>query len=167
MTLQELNNLSFSEAYIQLETCCVSKNWITSMVNSRPIESIDQLMNISNRAWQKCTKQDFLEAFKGHPKIGDVSSLAKKYANTSDLAANEQSGVDSANDEIIKLLAKGNQEYEKKFGFIFIVCATGKSAKEMLYLLEERIQNNIDEELDIAAGEQHKITTIRLEKLLK
>ena len=167
MTLQELNNVSFSEAYIQLETCCVSKNWITSMVNSRPFESIDQLMNISNRAWQKCKKQDFLEAFKGHPKIGDVSSLAKKYANTSDLAAHEQSGVDSANDQTIELLAKGNQEYEKKFGFIFIVCATGKSAKEMLYLLEERIQNNLDEELCIAAAEQHKITSIRLEKLLK
>ncbi len=166
MTLQELNSLSYAEAYTQLESCCVSKIWVTSMVNSRPFESIDKLISISNSAWKKCRKKDFLEAFKGHPKIGNVSSLAKKYANTSDLAANEQSGVDSANVQIINSLAKGNQEYEKKFGFIFIVCATGKSAKEMLSLLEDRIHNNIDQELYIAAAEQHKITTLRIKKLL-
>ncbi|MEQ8802229.1 MAG: 2-oxo-4-hydroxy-4-carboxy-5-ureidoimidazoline decarboxylase, partial [Haliea sp.] len=110
---------------------------------------------------------DLLEAFEGHPKIGDVNSLKAKYSSTKALAAGEQSSVDEAGDAIIEALARGNSEYEEKFGFIFIVCATGKSAREMSGLLQARLPNDRATELANAAGEQRKIFQIRLSKLLE
>ena len=167
MTIKELNILSTNDAFIVFEKCCVAGQWINEMIRSRPYNKIQDVFTASEKAWSNCNKSDYLEAFKGHPKIGDISSLSKKYVNTSDIAANEQSGVSVANNDVIKRLAIGNQEYEDKFGYIFIVCATGKTAQEMLSLLEERIVNDASTELGIAAGEQHKITTIRLEKILE
>jgi OHCU decarboxylase len=95
-----------------------------------------------------------------------VNSLKAKYAATGHLAAAEQAGVSDASDAVITRLAAGNAAYEQRFGFIFIVCATGKTAAEMLALLEERLDNDRDTELAIAAEEQLKILMIRLEKLL-
>ena len=109
---------------------------------------------------------DYLEAFEGHPRIGDVESLAKKYANTKGWAGGEQKGLESADREVLQRLAKGNADYEAKFGHIFIVCATGKSAAEMLALLEARMPNDPKTEVMVAAEEQNKITRLRLKKLL-
>ena len=95
------------------------------------------------------------------------TSEMKKFTNTAAWASGEQSGVNTATDEIIKLLSEGNRLYEEKFGYIFIVCATGKSAIEMLNLLNERLKNNPEEEIQIAADEQTKITKLRIEKLLQ
>jgi 2-oxo-4-hydroxy-4-carboxy-5-ureidoimidazoline decarboxylase len=116
--------------------------------------------------WLKLDRADWLEAFTHHPKIGDMDSLRAKFATTKEWAAGEQSGVNAANEEVLRGLADGNREYEQRFGHIFIVCATGKSAQEMLTLLRARLHNEADKELRIAAGEQAKITRIRLEKLL-
>ena len=101
-----------------------------------------------------------------HPKIGDVESLSKKYENTKTWAVGEQKGVENADRAVIEKLAEGNKTYEEKFGHIFIVCATGKSAAEMLSMLEGRMKNDPKDEILIAAGEQNKITRLRLKKLL-
>jgi 2-oxo-4-hydroxy-4-carboxy-5-ureidoimidazoline decarboxylase len=108
-----------------------------------------------------------LEAFEHHPKIGDINSLKEKYPNTKEWASDEQAGINVASEEVLHAVAKGNEDYEKKFGYIFIVCATGKSAGEMRQILESRLMNNPDEEIQIAAEEQNKITKLRLEKLFE
>ncbi len=166
MTLQQLNQLSEAEAKHQFLQCCTSERWVERMVASRPYDSVMELHDAADRYWRDLSEHDYLQAFDGHPKIGDVNSLKAKYRNTKALAANEQSSVDSASDDVIHALAQGNQDYEDKFGFIFIVCATGKSAAEMAELLQRRLPNDRQTELHNAAEEQRKIFHLRLEKLL-
>lgn len=136
------------------------------MVESRPYDSAADVLHEANACWQDLGEEDYLEAFEGHPKIGDVNSLKKKYANTKRLAAGEQSAVTTASDEVIDKLAEGNHRYQEKFGFIFIVCASGKSAQEMSDLLQARLGNKRQTELANAAQEQRKIFQIRLNNLL-
>jgi 2-oxo-4-hydroxy-4-carboxy-5-ureidoimidazoline decarboxylase len=136
------------------------------MVIDRPFESLAEMLEISDRIWEECDVDDYMEAFAGHPRIGDIDSLAKKYANTKGWAGGEQKGVEGAGREVLERLAKGNADYEERFGHIFIVCATGKSAAEMLALLEARLSNDPAHEITVAAEEQNKITRIRLKKLL-
>ncbi len=112
------------------------------------------------------TDADWLEAFAAHPRIGDVDALRAKFAATAAWASGEQAGVAGASESTLRALAEGNRDYEAKFGHIFIVCATGKTADEMLGLLRERLANEPDAELAVAAAEQAKITAIRLRKLL-
>jgi 2-oxo-4-hydroxy-4-carboxy-5-ureidoimidazoline decarboxylase len=135
------------------------------MVRSRPFASRDALFEAADRVWQALAEPDWLEAFSHHPKIGDVKALAEKFKSTSNWAKGEQGGTSGAAPAILEGLAAGNRAYEGKFGFIFIVCATGKSAEEMLELLNGRLPNDRATELAIAAGEQAKITRLRLEKL--
>ncbi len=166
MTLDQLNRLSEVDAAVAFEQCCAAQRWVERMVIDRPFESLAEMLEISDRIWEECDVDDYLEAFQGHPRIGDVESLAKKYANTKGWAGGEQKGVEGADREVLERLAKGNVDYEAKFGHIFIVCATGKSAAEMLALLEARMPNDPKTELMVAAEEQNKITRIRLKKLL-
>ena len=166
MTLDQLNRLSEADATAAFTQCCVAMRWVERMVIDRPFESLSEMIEISDRIWEECDVDDYLEAFEGHPRIGDVESLAKKYANTKGWAGGEQKGVESADREVFERLAKGNADYEAKFGHIFIVCATGKSAAEMLALLEARMNNEPAHEITVAAEEQNKITRIRLKKLL-
>ena len=166
MTLEELNELGSEEAVTELTKCCGTHNWVDRMVSSRPFEDQDALFDTAEEYWFDGSESDWLEAFTHHPKIGDVDSLSKKYANTKAWAGTEQKSVDTAPMEVIEKLAKLNSLYEHTFGFIFIVCATGKTAEEMLEILESRIDNEHQEELKIAMGEQHKITTLRLKKLI-
>ena len=111
------------------------------------------------------TAADWREAFAHHPKIGDVESLRRKFASTSVWTAGEQSGVVGAEEAVLTALAEGNAAYEARFGYIFIVCATGKSAGEMLEILQTRLLSGPRTELRVAAEEQKKITRLRLEKL--
>lgn len=166
MTLEQLNQLSAADAATAFAQCCVSQRWIQQMIATRPFVSLEQLYRAADDIWQGLEEADYLEAFEGHPKIGDVSSLQQKYASTKALAAGEQSGVNAANDAIINALAEGNQSYEQRYGFIFIVCASGKSAAEMLALLQARLNNNRATEVQNAADEQARITRIRINKLL-
>ena len=115
--------------------------------------------------WFGLERSDWFDAFGHHPKIGDRESLRQRFARTAHLSEREQSGVDGASEEILAKLAEGNREYERRFGYIFIVCASGKSAGEMLELLRTRLPNPPDVEIRIAAGEQAKITELRLMKL--
>ena len=166
MTLDQLNRLSETDATAAFEQCCGAARWAERMVIGRPYESLTEMMEISDSIWDECDVDDYLEAFTHHPRIGDVESLAKKYANTKAWASGEQKGVEGADHAVIERLAKGNADYEEKFGHLFIVCATGKSAAEMLALLEARMPNDPKAELMVAAEEQNKITRLRLKKLL-
>lgn len=164
--LSELNGISTESAQAAFSNCCTSQSWIDGMVAARPFDSLEQCHEMALSIWQGLGEKDFLQAFEGHPKIGDVTSLREKYAHTKKLASGEQSAVDSASEEIIQQLSAGNTAYEQKNGFIFIVCATGKSAAEMLALLNQRLPNDRNSELKNAAAEQAKITAIRINKLI-
>jgi len=165
MTIEQFNSLPSEKLYEALERCCGAKYWVEQMVNNAPFSKTEDLFNLADKIWENADESCWLEAFTHHPKIGDLNSLKKKFGNTKKWAAGEQSGVESANKDVLKALAKGNTEYEIKFGYIFIVCATGKSAAEMLDLLNKRLLNSKEEEILVAMKEQQKITNIRLEKL--
>lgn len=167
LTLSQFNALSQADATATLLTCCTSTSWAQSLESARPFADISALLEGSDKAWQQVKAQEanLIEAFDGHPQIGNVDSLKEKYRNTQDSAAHEQSGANNADDAVIEALASGNQEYLDKFGFIFIVFATGKSAQQMLDLLLARLPNDRSVELINAAAEQNKITRLRLQKL--
>jgi 2-oxo-4-hydroxy-4-carboxy-5-ureidoimidazoline decarboxylase len=166
MTLQELSQLPERQLREELLKCCGSRIWVDKMIPLFPMEDLIELLENAEEQWNKCSEKDWKEAFSHHPKIGDTESLRKKFASTADWASGEQKGVATASTSAIEALAKGNQEYEAKFGYIFIVCATGKSADEMLSLLQSRLPNEPQKEIKIAAEEQNKITKLRLQKLL-
>ncbi len=162
MTLEDFNKFDKDAAAKELFSCCGSEKWVALLMNDFPFVSEEALVEKATRIWYgECGKTDWLESFTHHPRIGDKKSLEKKFAGK------EQSAVATAPGEIIDALLKANNDYEKKFGFIFIVCATGKSAEEMLRLMDDRLGNSLEEELNIAMGEQHKITLIRFKKLLE
>ncbi len=167
MNIQQFNSLPRKKAATELQKCCGSTTWVKAMLNARPFLDQASLHKKSDDIWSTVSKTDILEAFKHHPQIGDVDSLKKKFASTARWAGNEQKGTADASNHILQALQKGNQDYLDKFGFIFIVCATGKSAQEMLDLLNERLPNDEAIELHIAATEQNKITHLRLDKLLE
>jgi len=166
MNLEQLNSLNTEQAAHVFMQCCTSSAWVEAMVQARPFDSRQSIARLADLSWQGLQESDYLEAFAGHPKIGDVNSLRAKYANTKALAGNEQKSVEVASDAVLEALAQGNRDYENKFGFIFIVFATGKSAKEMSELLQARLPNDRQTELVNAAEEQRKIFQLRLEKLL-
>jgi 2-oxo-4-hydroxy-4-carboxy-5-ureidoimidazoline decarboxylase len=150
-----------------LAKCCASTAWVEGLARSRPFPDDDAaIMQAAENNWWVLTPDDWREAFTAHPKIGDIDSLRAKFADTKNWAGGEQSGVAGASEQTLQRLAKLNTEYEQKFGYIFIICATGKSADEMLASLEERLPNSPEDEIKIAAGEQLKITKLRLEKLV-
>lgn len=135
------------------------------MSAGRPFADEDALLAAARRAWGTLDRADWLEAFAAHPKIGDLQSLAEKYPSTARWAAGEQAGAAQAAQSTLEALASRNQAYAARFGYIFIVCATGKSAEEMLAILEKRLANRPEDEILIAAAQQEKITEIRLRKL--
>jgi 2-oxo-4-hydroxy-4-carboxy-5-ureidoimidazoline decarboxylase len=163
--LSLLNNLGKSEAEESLRHCCGSDKWVELMVSARPFASFEDLASKAEHFAEKLERNDWLQAFSHHPKIGDAETLRKKFCTGPQWEAGEQAGVATATDRVLEELAQGNQDYEKKFGYIFIVCATGKSADEMLAILNSRLPNDPEYELKIAADEQKKITRLRLEKL--
>lgn len=166
MDLDQFNAMAVDQLKAELTRCCGSSRWVEQMIAARPFKSVSELMTCSDDVWQYLAVDDWQEAFAHHPKIGDLSSIKAKFASTSAWAQGEQKGVASASDDVLEALAKGNSDYEQKFGYIFIVCATGKSADEMLALLQERLKNEPAHEIRNAMHEQNKITLIRLEKLL-
>lgn len=164
--LSQLNTASESSAWNDLLRCCGASKWVLSMMNARPFQSTEALFARSDEAFTGLARTDWREAFAHHPKIGDIESLRSKFASTRAWAGNEQSGTSVASEETLQALAQGNTDYEEKFGFIFIICATGKSADEMLLALQERLSNDAATELINAAEQQKQITNLRLRKLL-
>jgi 2-oxo-4-hydroxy-4-carboxy-5-ureidoimidazoline decarboxylase len=167
MNFESLEALPPDEALQEFLKCCGSVRWAEAMVKLRQYaSSIDALTRLGNAMWWALEPSDWLEAFHSHPKIGEKKAAAEVSSQSKQWSGQEQAGVRAANQETLDSLAQLNQDYEQKFGFIFIVCATGKSAAEMLELLRERLSNEPDAELRIAAAEQAKITEIRLKKLV-
>jgi 2-oxo-4-hydroxy-4-carboxy-5-ureidoimidazoline decarboxylase len=165
--LRRLNALAHGDARAQLRRCCGSSSWVEEMMRARPFANVPDVYATALRAWAATGPDDWREAFGHHPRIGDRSGGAPLHANTRAWSAKEQDGVAAADAGVIEALRRGNAEYEARFGHVFLVCATGRSADEMLALLRERMQNPPDAELRVAAAEQAKITRLRLEKLLR
>jgi 2-oxo-4-hydroxy-4-carboxy-5-ureidoimidazoline decarboxylase len=166
MTLEEFNALTPERAAEELTRCCGSSRWVEIMLKCRPFKDKAALLKDAESTWMVMMPRDWMEAFEHHPRIGGKDALREKFAKTADWAKGEQAGAAAADDATLEALAAGNAEYEEKFGFLFIVCATGKSAQEMLALLNARLPNIQAAEMKTAAAEQAKITKLRLEKLL-
>ena len=164
--LQELNSLAADEAEAEFLKCCGSKNWARQLTAARPCASLEDLVNKSDQIWWALGPADWLEAFHSHPKIGEKKAAAVTAVAAQQWSEDEQSGIRDSAQQTIQALADLNRAYEEKFGFIFIVCASGKSSEEMLANLRNRLGNNPAEELRNAAAEQAKITRLRLGKLI-
>jgi OHCU decarboxylase len=161
-----LNSLTADEAAKELLQCCGSKRWAKDMANQRPFPTEEKLLAAANDIWWSLNQSDWLEAFRSHPKIGEKKAADQVSAQSQQWSGQEQSGVANASRTTVSTLAALNHDYEQKFGFIFIICATGKTSDEMLSALRERLQHDTEAELPIAAAEQSKITELRLKKLL-
>jgi allantoicase len=151
-----LNTRTDDVAQRELLACCGSHEWVRRMLESRPY---DDVLAKADEIWSSLTERDWLEAFAAHPRIGDKKPAAK-------WASEEQSGTAGATAETLKALSDVNRQYEEHFGYIYIVCATGKPADEMLVIARERLINDPKNELRAAAEEQRKITRLRLLKLV-
>jgi OHCU decarboxylase len=160
--LDRVNTLPRDQAQAEFLRCCGSSRWAQAMTESRPFRDPDDLLSTGLAHWRRLGAEDWLEAFAHHPRIGDLASRQAR-----EQERREQSGVQGASEETLRALAEGNLEYERKFGHVFLVCATGKGAEEMLALLRARLGNDAATELGVAAEEQAKITRIRLERLVK
>ena len=164
--LLTLNSLSPARAEAEFLKCCGSKNWAQRIVAARPFESLDDLISEAHRIWWSLNPQEWLEAFHSHPKIGEKKAAALTAAEAQQWSEDEQSSINNSAPATLDELADLNRAYEQRFGYIFIVCASGKSSEEMLGILRARLDNAADQELHIAAREQAKITELRLKKLL-
>jgi 2-oxo-4-hydroxy-4-carboxy-5-ureidoimidazoline decarboxylase len=160
MTITEFNALSSHSAIELLMSCCYCQSWAEAVAAERPFNSLSDLETACLSDWAKKTEAEYLAAFGHHAKIGDIQVLKDKFST----ATKEQGQVLEANEKVITSLYDGNQAYEQQNGFIFIVCASGKSAEQMLALLTERLLNPRDVELQNAANEQAKIFQLRLKQ---
>jgi OHCU decarboxylase len=136
------------------------------MLAMRPFPDLGTVLDTADKVWTRLEREDWLEAFRRHPAIGEKQAKAKQSAAARRWSAGEQSAAQKAPPEELEALATANREYQTKFGYVFLICATGKSSDEILKNLHERMSNDPEAELRIAAEEQRKITRLRLEKLL-
>jgi 2-oxo-4-hydroxy-4-carboxy-5-ureidoimidazoline decarboxylase len=164
MTLAEFNALPAPQAESALADCCGSALWASSVAARRPYADVGALFKAADSIWWNLGRADWLEAFSHHPQIGDKPAGGSESARQ--WAAGEQSGARAATGDVKERLARANRAYFEKFGYIYIVCATGKTAEGMLAILNQRLQNDLAGELSIAAEQQRLITRIRLEKFL-
>jgi OHCU decarboxylase len=159
------NDADADTARAAMIACCGAHRWADGMVASRPIKNVLELSDAADRIWGTMTEEDWLEAFACHPRIGDRKPV---HASAQSLAwsKREQESTESAAQRVLDELAAGNALYEERFGFTYIVCATGKSPEEMLDILTRRLAGSRASELEEAAEQQRQITQIRLGKWL-
>lgn len=158
MTLAEFNALPADEARAALLSCCGSRRWVQALEQQRPFASMTELLRAAASVEQQLTEEDWLNAFAAHPRIGERSE--------SPWSRSEQAAALDAEPDVQQQLAQANRAYEEKFGFIFIVFASGKSPEQMLALLQERMHNTRPQEIENAAAEQSSIARARLQKML-
>ena len=166
MTVAELNALPEPDAREALTSCCGAAPWVADVLAARPWRDRDTLLAAASRAWTALTHAQLTEAIAHHPRLGETRAAASLSARASQWSAAEQAGAGGAGDDARATLAQGNVEYERRFGHTFILCASGRSAGEMLAALHARLGNDTDTELRITSEELRKITLLRLEKLL-
>jgi 2-oxo-4-hydroxy-4-carboxy-5-ureidoimidazoline decarboxylase len=158
-----LNALASDAAAAALARCCGAARWVEDMLALRPFASCEALYDAADRVWSALSVEEQLQAFAHHPRIGArAGELERRFASTAALSSREQSGVASASAQVLEALRAGNAAYEERFGFVFLVCASGKGAQELLALLHERLAHDRATELRIAAAEHAKITRLRL-----
>ncbi len=161
-----IDAMSAQDAAAALERCCGASRWVAGMLARRPFGTDSALLEAADAVWAQARRADILEAFDHHPRIGaDMDALRTKFASTAAMALGEQAGAAAASEAQLEALRDGNLAYEARYGHIFIICASGKSAAEMLASLRARMPNTPERELEIAAAEQAKITRLRLERL--
>ena len=161
---QRLDAAPPDEARQLLFMCCGSSRWVELMLARRPFGSMARLLHAAEDAWRVVSPDDWKASFSHHPRIGD-RGFGERFAETRHLSQAEQAGVSGASAEIIDALADANNAYEARFGYVFIVCATGRGAAEMLSMLRARLRNDPATEIQVAAGEQAKITALRLKAI--
>lgn len=166
LSVAELDALADARAAEALRACCGAPNWVSAMLARRPFRTRDALLEAADDAWSRLGPSDWLAAFAHHPRLGERQAAARVTETATSWSAAEQAGTRTATSQLAAALAAANRAYEERFGFIFIVCATGLSAADMLAALERRLENDPDSELRVAAAEQRKITRLRLEKLV-
>jgi allantoicase len=169
--LRALNSMEDASLRAALTDCCGSSAWVDRMIAARPFEDLDDLFTKSEGIWRSLRREDWLEAFGHHPRIGDRGRAAAQSPEAARWSAQEQGGQapgthTKEHRQALAALAEANRAYEDRFGYVFIVCATGRTPGEMLAMLRERLRSDPESELETAAGEQAKITRLRLEKLL-
>jgi 2-oxo-4-hydroxy-4-carboxy-5-ureidoimidazoline decarboxylase len=160
---RRLDEASDAAARALLRSCCGSERWVEAMMARRPFGSQPALRTAARDVWFALDGEDWREAFSHHPKIGDRESLQRRFAATRQLSEREQESVEGASDDVLTELAEANRAYEEKFGYIFIVRATGRTASEMLTLLRARLDNDPRTELQAAAAQQAEIAALRLD----
>ncbi len=164
--LARLNALATNDATRVFSNCCGSRRWVDRMLAARPYATRDDLLAAADREWTRLDREDWLEAFGHHPRIGERNLAQPRLAATAVQSGKEQSGMAGATEEQRAEFGINNAEYERRFGHVFLICATGKSATEMLDQLRTRIKNDAATELTNAAREQSRITALRLERWL-
>jgi 2-oxo-4-hydroxy-4-carboxy-5-ureidoimidazoline decarboxylase len=164
--LARWNHLSLDQAVKEILPCCGSKAWAERIANCRPLRDKAALLAASDEIWRGLTEADWMEAFLSHPRIGQSKGAAAMSAQSSTWSTQEQQMVTTADQTVKIALMEANREYEHHFGYIFIVCATGKSGPEILEIIRRRLQNDKATELREAAEQQCQITQIRLRKWL-
>lgn len=158
--------MSATELGAVLTDCCGSSRWVSGMLEHGPFESRAKIVTLAADVWRALGPADWLKAFARHPRIGERTAARPQRTRGSNWSAREQGSLALAAPETVDALAAINREYEQRFGHVYIVCATGRSADDMLALARARLRNNPADELEIAAREQQEITRLRLEKLL-
>lgn len=164
--LENWNRLSPQVAAKEVLACCGSKAWAQQLVSRRPLNDAGSLIAASDEIWNQLGESDWVEAFSKHPRIGERKAPPLASPQSASWSAQEQQNVVTAAESLLSALANANAEYEQRFGRVFIVCATGKSAAEMVDTVRRRLQNDDATELKEAAEEQRKITNLRLKKWL-
>jgi 2-oxo-4-hydroxy-4-carboxy-5-ureidoimidazoline decarboxylase len=165
--LEHWNRLPVEEAASAILPCCGSKAWSCGMAARRPLLDEAALLAASDETWHNLAQSDWLEAFQSHPRIGESRPRQGVPLQSAAWSEQEQKKIQDIDDTFRIALEEGNREYERRFGRIFIVCATGKSAAEILEILRRRLQNDAETELREAAEQQRQIAQIRLRKWLQ
>ena len=163
---QRLNRLSKTKAHKALLDCCGSPIWATQMVNRMPFADVSNILETADKLWTALSEAEWHQAFRHHPAIGAKRAEKAQSATAKRWSKGEQAVANTADSQILAALARANQEYQSKFGYVFLIFATGKTSEDILASLRQRLLNDPAEEFRIAAEELRKITRIRLEKLL-
>ncbi len=165
-SIQHLNAVPPEQAEAELLTCCGSRKWARQVAAQRPFADTAELLDTADAVWWSLDREDWLEAFRSHPRIGERKAEAGQTAREKQWSEREQAGIADAADATRQALVEGNRAYEERFGHIYLVCAAGKSGDELLAILTRRLNNDPETEIRVAAEEQRRITHLRLAKLL-
>ena len=160
------DSLALDDSTRQLHTCCGARAWADGMAHARPFGTAEAMLSAADRIWAELAEADWLEAFACHPRIGAGSSDTQT-ARERSWSEQEQAGTNAAQADVMEALAAVNRDYDARFGYVFLVCATGKTAEEMLQLAQQRLLNDDAAELAVAAEEHRQITRLRIRKLLE